>query len=544
MHTKFPASLSRKRFAARTVPTAAPLASTAPPDARIAPPDVRSSRRSVSEIACGRAAIFAVAVCWAALLAVVILRQTGIDDAPWSILDRALSVAGATLCVIALLCYLAARQGALIRLNEHVRVPRRELERHFTARQEALTVLVAAGDSAGARTGSHALRASLWSAALQEYPTLRVVLLLDATSEPSAQAEALMIVRRLTDALAEPRARFEDALFVLELELAWDHDATDVHEVAEDLIDGLAADYRWAVAWLARQRLDEAVTDPSSAVFSTHILGGPAAAFASIAADLDRAISEHIPQTPERMLRLQRRLAWTFSAELDIFDGSLAGYVDQIGATSTADVSETDYLLTLGPDAQLLSDYGLRSIYFLDEPEHRGVAVVQTPSFPQGGQCTGRFFPGIRSLLHRGASRYGASFWVGSTALIRTSALGDFRGGRAGGVAALPTEADAPRGVAAPARAASGPASPASPSAPGSVSAVDLGVHGWTLANFPERLSFSPPAPGFGSVIVQHRRPLLGDAVLLPRIWRQLRREFRAGRSAGGSRRSPRWAPR
>ncbi|TFC32392.1 hypothetical protein E3O55_05755 [Cryobacterium sp. MDB1-18-2] len=546
MHTKFPASLTRKRFAARTVPPAAPLASTAPSDARIAPPAARASRRGVPEIAYGRAAIFTVVVGWAALLAVVILRQTGIDGAPWSILDRALSVAGATLCAIALLCYLAARQGALIRLNEHVRVPRRELERHFAARQEALTVLVAAGDGAGARTGPHALRASLWSAALQEYPTLRVVLLLDASSEPSAQAEALMIVRRLTDALAEPRARFEDALFVLELELAWDHDATDVHEVAEDLIDGLAADYRWAVAWLARQRLDEAATDPSSAVFSTHTLGGPAADFARIAADLDRAISEHIPQTPERMLRLQRRLAWTFSAELEIFDGSLAGYVDQIGntATATGDVAETDYLLTLGPDAQLLSDYCLRSIYFLDEPEHRGVAVVQTPSFPQGGQCTGRFFPGIRSLLHRSASRYGASFWVGSTALIRTSALGDFRGGRPGGVAALPAEADAPRGLAMPARAASGPASPASPSAPGSVSAVDLGVRGWTLANFPERLSFSPAAPGFGSVIVQHRRPLLGDAVLLPRIWRQLRREFGAGRSAGGSGRSPRWAPR
>jgi cellulose synthase (UDP-forming) len=520
MHTKFPASLTRKRAA---------------------PPDIRASGRSAPKIVCGRAAIFAVVVGWAALLVVVLLRQTGFDGAPWPVVDRALSLVGWTVGAIALLCYLAARQGALIRLSEHVRVPRRVLERHFTARQGALTVLVAAGDGAGARTGSNALRASLWSAALQEYPTLRVVLLLDARAEPSAQAEALQIVRRLTDALAEPRARFEDALFVLELELAGHHDQPDQLEVTEDLIDALASDYRWAVAWLARQRMAEAVTDRSSAVFATHTLGGPATAFARIAEDLDRAISEHIPQTAERMLRLQRRLAWTFSAELEIFDGSLAGYVDQIDAASVGDIAETDYLLTLGPDAQLLSDYCLRSIYFLDEPDHSGVAVFQTPSFPQGGPRTGRFFPGLRGLLHRSASRYGASFWVGSTALIRASALGDFRVGRPGGVAGVPAGADAPRGIALPARVGSGPDSLP---VPGSVSAVGLGVRGWTLANFPERLSFGPAALGFGSVIVQHRRPLLGDAVLLPRIWRQLRREFGAGRSAGGSGRSPRWTPR
>ncbi|MCI4658938.1 hypothetical protein [Cryobacterium zhongshanensis] len=524
MHTKLSASPTRKRAAGRTVSSAA-----------------RSSLRRAPELARGRAAIVAVALGWTAWLAVVILRQTDIDGAAWSVLDRALSLGGSTLCAIALLCYLAARQGALIRLNEHVRVPHRELERHFAARQDALTVVVAAGDSAGARSGSNALRASLWSAALQEYPTLRVVLLLDERSAPSAQAEALTIVRQLTDALAEPRARFEDALFVLELELAADHDLTDGLAVSEDLIDALAADYRWAVAWLARQRLAEAVAGRSSAVFSTHTLGGPAAGFARIAADLDRAIADRIPQRPERMLRLQRRLAWTFSADLEIFDGSLAGYVDLIGAAGPGDAAETDYLLTLGPDAQLLSDYCLRSIYFLDEPEHGGVAVLQTPSFPQGGPRTGGASPGLRGLLHRSASRYGASFWVGSTALIRTSALGDFRVGEPGGVAAVPPEADAPRGPEAPALAESGPASPPGP---GTISAVDLGVRGWTLANFPERLSFSPALPGFGSVIVQHRRPLLGDAVLLPRIWRQLRREFGAGRSAGESGRAPRRTPR
>jgi len=139
MHTKFPASLTRKRAAARTVPHVAPLASTAPPgastappadltmppDARVVPPAAATSRRAALGIACGRAAIFTVVLGWAALLAVVSLRQTGFDDAPWSVPDRALSLAGLTLCAIALLGYLAARRGALARLSEHVRVPRR-----------------------------------------------------------------------------------------------------------------------------------------------------------------------------------------------------------------------------------------------------------------------------------------------------------------------------------------------------------------------------------------------------------------------------------
>ncbi len=564
MHTKFPASLTPKRRFndARTAAAAARTGEPprgglrVPAAGRIARsvrgrPRPRRPRAGATEIACGRAAIIAVVLGCAAWLAGVFVRQTGVDGAPWSVTDRALSLAGLTLCALALLFYLAARQGALNRLNEHVRVPRSELERHFTARQDSVTVLVSAGHSAAdcagagtassARPGSPAVRASLWSAALQEYPTLRVVLLIDARSEPAAQAEALRSVRQLTDALVEPRARFADALFVLELELAWNLDVT------EDLIDGLAADYRWAVAWLARQRLVEAATDRSGAVFDTHTLGGPAADFARIAADLDQAISEHIPQSPERMLRLQRRLAWTFSVELEIFDGSLAGYVDLIRTSGAGDVAEADYLLTLGPDAQLVSDYCLRSIYFLNEPSHCEVAVFQTPSFSPSGLRTGRKSPGIRGILHRSASRYGASFWVGSTALIRASALGDFRVGEPGGASGVAgvlgvlAEADAPRGADSPANV---PPRASSRTLHDSVSAVDLGVRGWTLANFPERLSFSTVAPGFGSVIVQRRRPVLSDAVVLTRIWRQLRREFGAWRSAGERGRSPRRAPR
>src|SRR3712207_8901858 len=37
-------------------------------------------------------------------------------------------------------------------------------------------------------------------------------------------------------------------------------------------------------------------------------------------------------------------------------------------------------------------------------------------------------------------------------------------------------------------------------------SSVDLAAHGWTLINYPERLSYSATPPDFGSLVVQRDR--------------------------------------
>jgi cellulose synthase/poly-beta-1,6-N-acetylglucosamine synthase-like glycosyltransferase len=54
-------------------------------------------------------------------------------------------------------------------------------------------------------------------------------------------------------------------------------------------------------------------------------------------------------------------------------------------------------------------------------------------------------------------------------------------------------------------------------------------VHGWTLVNYPERLSYSATPPDFGSLIVQRRRWANGGLLILPKLWRQLAERKRKG---------------
>ena len=85
-----------------------------------------------------------------------------------------------TFLTFSALMYLMARQGALYRFRDHARVPRGELDRHFAEYSEGITVLVPSYAEE-----PQVVRATLWSAALQEFPDLKVVLLLDDPPHPS-----------------------------------------------------------------------------------------------------------------------------------------------------------------------------------------------------------------------------------------------------------------------------------------------------------------------------------------------------------------------
>jgi cellulose synthase/poly-beta-1,6-N-acetylglucosamine synthase-like glycosyltransferase len=58
-------------------------------------------------------------------------------------------------------------------------------------------------------------------------------------------------------------------------------------------------------------------------------------------------------------------------------------------------------------------------------------------------------------------------------------------------------------------------------------SSIDLALHGWTLVNYPERLSYSATPPDFGSLIVQRRRWANGGLLILPKLWAQIRERKR-----------------
>ncbi|MDI1289696.1 MAG: glycosyltransferase, partial [bacterium] len=77
------------------------------------------------------------------------------------------------------LMYLLARQGALYRSRTHSRVPRAEIDAHFATRRPSITVLIPSY-----REDPEVVLATVLSAALQEFPSMRVVLLIDDPPNP------------------------------------------------------------------------------------------------------------------------------------------------------------------------------------------------------------------------------------------------------------------------------------------------------------------------------------------------------------------------
>ena len=506
-------------------------------------------RPSDAKITWGRLAIVATVLAWFAYLIYTVVRQflnNGTESFRFT--TEAISyLVVVTFLTFSALMYLVARQGALQRFRDHVRVPRAELDAHFATTHGSMTVLVPSYAEEPA-----VVRATLWSAALQEYPSLRVVLLLDDPPYPSdvavaaRLAESRAVANTIAHALREPRERFTDELLICEIAVA-EGDTVGLGVVRE-----LADSYRWATAWLTDMAEAEDVTDHVDTFFVEQVLGELASELALIAAALDAAADEGATPSPERMLELHRRLAWTFSAEMDTFERkrfaslsheankamNLNAYIGLMGgsfqreegpdgtilrpvlASAQADfaVPDSEYLLTLDADSLLLRDYCLRLVHFLEQPANTRVAVTQTPySSFRGAPTRIERLAGattdIQHILHQGMSHYGATFWVGANAVIRKQALEDIvEVETVGGFEVRRYVQD--RTVIEDTE-----------------SSIDLGTHGWTLVNYPERLSYSATPPDFGSLVVQRRRWANGGLLILPKLWRQVRARKRAGES-------------
>jgi cellulose synthase/poly-beta-1,6-N-acetylglucosamine synthase-like glycosyltransferase len=174
-------------------------------------------------------------------------------------------------------------------------------------------------------------------------------------------------------------------------------------------------------------------------------------------------------------------------------------------------VPDTTYVLTLDADSMLLRDYCLRLVHLLESPGNEQVAVTQTPySSFRGAPTRIERIAGattdIQHIQHQGMTQYGATFWVGANAVIRKRALEDIvEISTVGGFEVRTYIQD--RTVIEDTE-----------------SSVDLGKHGWTLANYPERLSYSATPPDFGSLVVQRRRWANGGLLILPKLWEQIRK--------------------
>jgi cellulose synthase (UDP-forming) len=495
-------------------------------------------RPSDRQIAMSRLAIVATVVFWAIYVVYTILRQF-LDNGTQNFRFTTEAVSYfivVTFLTFSALMYLVARQGALIRFRDHVRVPRAELDRHFAQNHSSITMLVPSYSEELV-----VIRSTLWSAALQEYPEMRVVLLIDDPPFPTDKAvaakleQARGIAADIMDALSEPRQRFADARMQFELE------TMDNAEPTIEAVRQLAYQYFWAADWLEAMAEGEKIEDHVDEFFADQVLRGLSEELALVGTALTAAADQGETPAIERMAELYRRLDWTFNAEITTFERkkyaslsheankamNLNSYIGLMGdsydeeitpngvvlrpsVTGDFIVPDSDYLLTLDADSVLLRDYCLRLVYFLEQPENARVAVTQTPysSFRGAGTRIERLAGAttdIQHLLHQGMSYYNAAFWVGANAVIRREALVDIvEIENIGGFEIKRYVQD--RTVIEDTE-----------------SSVDLGTHGWTIVNYPERLSYSATPPDFGSLVVQRRRWANGGLLIMPKFVRQVR---------------------
>jgi cellulose synthase/poly-beta-1,6-N-acetylglucosamine synthase-like glycosyltransferase len=503
-------------------------------------------RPSTLKISLSRLAVILTILLWALYVITTVVRQFFDGPQTYQFMLQAVGyVIVVTFLTFSALMYLIARKGALQRFSKHVRVPRAELERHFSENQPSITVLVPSYAEE-----PDVVRKTLLSAALQEYPKMRVVLLVDDNPNPTKPHvldrlnQTRSLAKDIMDLLAEPRERFKEAL------VSFERSHPNSGFVPAFAVEKLASHYEWAANWFVTQAKKEGQNDHVDLFFNDQVLHGIAGDLKLVATALAASSKEGAQLPVERVTQLYRRLAWTFDAELEIFERkqyaslsheankamNLNSYIGLMGHSfrrqetpdgpilipvekgQRADVTfpDSDFLLTLDADSILLREYCLRLVYFLQQPDNARVAVTQTPYSSFRGAATrierlAAATTDIQHILHQGMSQYGATFWVGANAVIRKNALMDIAESEwAGGFEVRRFIQD--RTVIEDTE-----------------SSIDLTLRGWTLVNYPERLSYSATPPDFGSLIVQRRRWANGGLLILPKLWAQTRERKRRG---------------
>lgn len=502
--------------------------------------DVPSTRK----IAFSRLAIVATILLWATYFVSTIIRQFFEGPSTFQFTMEAICyLIVVTFLTFSALMYLVMRAGALQRFAKHVRVPRAVIDNYFAKNQPSITVLVPA-----VHEEPKVVRKTLISAALQEYPHKRVVLLIDDNPKPPTKeaAERLEETRNLgkdiMEFFAEPRARFTESLRSFENRFVL------AKTIAPREVLKLADQYVWAIDWLERMADAEELTDHVDLFFIEQVVRGLSADLKLTRDALVASCKEDVKLPKARVHQLYQRLAWIFDFEVDSFERktfacfshefnkamNLNSYIGIMGGAynrrETPDgpilvpadnpkyadlvVPDSDFLLTLDADSILLRDYCLRLVYFLQQPDNAHVAVTQTPYSSFRGATTrierlAGATTDIQHILHQGMTKYGATFWVGANAVIRKCALEDIVEREwIGGFEIKRYIQD--RTVIEDTE-----------------SSVDLALHGWSLVNYPERLSYSATPPDFGSLIVQRRRWANGGLLILPKLWATVRERQR-----------------
>jgi cellulose synthase/poly-beta-1,6-N-acetylglucosamine synthase-like glycosyltransferase len=460
------------------------------------------------------------------------------------LLETSLFGALAGFLVYGNLCYQVARLGRLRRIREHKASSCSE-DTHPLLGAEApgLTILVPSY-----REEISVIRQTLLSAALQDYPNKRVVLLLDDPPAPKTRQDraALWAARSLPfdlqTLLAFPYRSVTEAKSAFR-----SRQSTGGLALNEECVR-LSECFRWTAEWFEVQAKQAPIESHADAWFVEHILTQPAQACREQSAqwsarrkqesDLSGSVIHQEIETA------YAQLAARFEVEFDVFErkqycnlshepnkamnlNSFLGIMGKrVKPTLRKDglylqetshrigsrlIPDTPYVITLDADSLLRPHYASTLVRLMERPEHVRVAVAQTPysAFPNAAgvlERTAGATTDIQYLVHQGFTGFGATFWVGANALLRKSALEDICTEEQEG-AKLIRRYIQDRTVIEDTE-----------------STVDLLAKGWSLYNYAERLAYSATPPDFGSLVIQRARWANGGLIILPKLLTFLRR--------------------
>lgn len=456
----------------------------------------------------------------------------------WTAAQSALFALVVAFLVYGNLIYQYARLGHLKRLLAHRPASVDELEAFaYGGRVPPLAILVPSY-----REELHTIEQTLLSAALQDYPDRRVVLLIDdpPDSGDPAACRHLDATRALVGALqrrfampATALAAYRDAYLARQTAGT----AAGAAETAR-----LAKGYAFAARCLAAFRDARAPVDHTDRFFVEQVLEAPHRAH-QVRADALRALLAAGDTLDERAIeREYRRLASLFAVAITCFERkqyanlshapnkamNLNSYIDLLGkrlherrergrtilapagnGPYTLAVPPADYIITLDADSLLMPGYASRLVHFMEQPGRERIGVVQTPysAIPHTPRVLERIAGAttdIQYIVHQGFTHFNATFWVGANALLRTSALDAIR----------VVEREGNKEIAKYIQDRT--------VIEDTESTIDLVSNGWQLHNYPERLAYSATPADFGALLIQRRRWANGGLIILPKLLRHL----------------------
>lgn len=468
------------------------------------------------------------------------LREMANAASPTS-LRHGLELLAFTLIVVFLIYgnvgYQLTRIGQMQRRWSHRPAEDADLESIHDGPAEPLVFLVPSY-----REEARIVRQTLLSAALQEHPNRRVVLLIDDPfrfDDPDALA-ALVAVRHLALSLhlqmeqaAVPfRAARND--FLRRAAAGPLHGAAEAALVgalylrAADVFEGEAA--LWECADHTDRFFVEAVLraparahrQRAEAWLRREAAGGPierralqreharlAAMFAVSLTSFERKRFANLSHEPNKAMNLNTYIALLGNRYNEREHAGGLHLEEADGATAMLEVPAASHLITLDADSLLMPGYALRLVAIMTAPGNERIAVAQTPysAVPGPSGALERIAGAttdIQYLVHQGFTQHHATFWVGANALLRHAALND--------IAVVADENGRPVRRYIQDRTV----------IEDTESTVDLIDKGWRLYNYPERLAYSATPADFGALVVQRARWANGGLIILPKLIRYL----------------------